>query len=197
MSNCDEIWKPIEGYEGIYNISNYGRIKRLQRTIYNSGTKGGIYTIREKMLAPRVNTKRYGYCEISLRKDGKAKRFKVHRPVATAFIPNPNKLPEVNHKDGNKQNNNVSNLEWVTSKQNKKHAWSNNLINSDHKKRPIKCNESGECFESVVRASQILKCDRRSIFRVLKKEKEKVKGMSFSYISKKELHEYRKGINDN
>lgn len=195
MPNCNEIWKPIEGYEGIYSVSNYGRVKRLQRTMYNSGTKGGIYTIREKILTPRVNTKRHGYCEISLHKNGKEKRFKIHRLVAIAFIPNPQHLPEVHHKDGNKKNNNVSNLEWVTSKQNKEHAWLNKLINSNHRKRPIKCNESGICFESVVQASQLLKCDRRGIFRVLSGEKEKVKGMSFSYISIKELEEYRKGIN--
>ena len=196
MPNCNEVWKPIEGYEGIYDVSNYGRVKSLQLTIHNSGTKGGVYTIREKILTPRVNEKRNGYCEISLHKNGQEKRFKVHRLVATAFISNPQHLPEVNHKDGNKLNNSVSNLEWVTSKQNKEHAWLNKLINSDHRKRPIKCNETGICFESIVQASKLLKCDRSSIFRVLSEEKEKTKGMSFSYISIKELREYRKGINE-
>ena len=115
----NECWKPIKDYEGIYEVSNYGRVKSLERVIYNSGTKNGLYTIHEKIIKQRINKKRHGYCELSLHKNGKEKRFKVHRLVAEAFIPNPNNLPEVNHIDGNKENNHASNLEWCTSKENK------------------------------------------------------------------------------
>ena len=117
----NECWKPIKDYEGIYEVSNYGRVKSLERVIYNSGTKNGLYTIHEKIIKQRINKKRHGYCELSLHKNGKEKRFKVHRLVAEAFIPNPNNLPEVNHIDGNKENNTLSNLEWVTSSENQKH----------------------------------------------------------------------------
>ena len=187
----NECWKPIKDYEGIYEVSNYGRVKSLERVIYNSGTKNGLYTIHEKIIKQRINKKRYGYCELSLHKNGKEKRFKVHRLIAEAFIPNPNKLPEVNHIDGNKENNHASNLEWCTSKENKEHAWENKLYNSEHRKTPIKCNETGICYESVVQASKMIPCDRREIFRVLKGEKLHIKGFSFSYITKKELKEYR------
>ena len=157
----NECWKPIKDYEGIYEVSNYGRVKSLERVIYNSGTKNGLYTIHEKIIKQRINKKRHGYCELSLHKNGKEKRFKVHRLVAEAFIPNPNNLPEVNHIDGNKENNHASNLEWCTSKENKEHAWENKLYNSDHRKTLIKCNETGICYESVVQASKMIPCDRR------------------------------------
>lgn len=186
-----EIWNDISGYENVYAISTNGRIKRLERTISNSGTIGGYCTLKEKILKPRVNKKRHGYCEISLKLNKQEKRFKVHRLVALTFIPNPFNLPEVNHIDGNKENNTINNLEWCTSKENKKHGWENGLYNSEHRKVPIKCNENGICYESVVNASKEIPCDRRGIFRVLKGEKERIKGLSFSYITHRELEEYR------
>lgn len=199
----EEIWKDIEGYEGYYQISNLGNVKSLERTIKNSGTYSGYYKVKERILKIEENKHRYGYYEISLKKNGKEKRFKVHRLVAHAFINNPDNKPEVNHIDGNKSNNCVSNLEWATSKENKEHAWNTGLINSNHKKRPIKCNENNQCFESVVQASIELNCNRRNIFRVLKGELLSTKNMTFSYITqeeydafKKELEKYRRGINN-
>ena len=187
----EEVWKDVKGYEGYYQVSNLGNIKSLERIIENSGTHTGYYKIKERILKPRENKNRNGYYELSLRKDGKEKRFKVHRLVACAFIENPYNKPEVNHIDGNKSNNCVFNLEWATSKENKKHAWNIGLNNSNHKKRPIKCNENNMCFESVVQASKELHCDRRSIFRVLKGEVKNIKNMTFSYITYEELKEYR------
>lgn len=187
----EEVWKDVKGYEGYYQVSNLGNIKSLERIIENSGTRTGYYKIKERILKPRENKNRNGYYELSLRKDGKEKRFKVHRLVACAFIENPYNKPEVNHIDGNKSNNCVSNLEWTTSKENKEHAWNIGLNNSNHKKRPIKCNENNMCFESVVQASKELNCDRRCIFRVLKGEVKNIKNMTFSYITYEELKEYR------
>lgn len=188
----EEIWKDINGYEGYYQVSNFGNIKSLERIIENSGTHTGYYKIKERVLKPRENKKRSGYYELSLKKDGVEKRFKVHRLVACAFIDNPDNKTEVNHIDGDKSNNHVSNLEWVTGKENKEHAWKTGLSNADHKKRPIKCNENGMCFESVVHASKELNCDRRSIFRVLKGEWSSTKNMTFSYITKEEFENYQK-----
>ena len=186
----EEIWKPISGYEGIYEISNLGAIKSLERIVKNSGVHGGYVKLKERILKPRENKKRNGYYEISLKKDGIEKRFKVHRLVAIAFIPNPNNKPEVNHIDGNKSNNSASNLEWVSSKENKEHAWKIGLANSNHRKQPIKCNETGICYESVVAASIATGCDRRSIFRVLSGEYKTTKGKTFSTITKEEYDVY-------
>lgn len=91
-----EIWKDIKGYEGLYHISNLGRVKNANGLILSSANNGK------------------GYCIVSLYRNGKQKTHRIHRLVAIAFIPNPNNLPEVNHKDEKKENNEVSNLEWCT-----------------------------------------------------------------------------------
>ena len=188
----EEIWKDIDGYEGYYQISNLGNVKSLERTIENSGTYNGYYKVKERILRPRENKKRHGYYELSLKKDGIEKRYKVHRLVASAFLSNPDNKTEVNHIDGNKSNNCISNLEWTTSKENKEHAWTTGLNNANHRKRPIKCNENNMCFESVVQASKELHCDRRSIFRVLSGELSSTKNMTFSYITQEEYDIYNK-----
>lgn len=102
----NEIWKPIKGYEGLYEVSNLGRIKSLN---YN-------HTGKEKILKPTKD--RYGYLQVTLCKNNIKKQYTVHRLVAEAFIDNPDNLPQVNHKDENKQNNNVDNLEWCDAKYN-------------------------------------------------------------------------------
>ena len=97
----NEIYKDIPGYEGLYQISNLGNVKSLKRN---------------KILAKNNNGN--GYLYACLSKDGQAKNYYIHRLVSQAFIPNPDNKPEVNHKDENKENNCVENLEWVTSKEN-------------------------------------------------------------------------------
>ena len=118
----DEVWKDIEGYEGLYQVSTCGNIKSLPK-VRRNGT--GTYIQKERLLKPS-NTST-GYKKVELCKDGKRKGFKVHRLVAIAFIPNPDNKPEVNHIDGNKINNNIDNLEWVTSSENSIHAYETGL----------------------------------------------------------------------
>ena len=99
----DEVWKDIEGYEGLYQVSNLGRVKSIR---YG----------KERILKPlRYNC---GYFVVNLWKNGERNQYLVHRLVCQSFIPNPNNLPQVNHKDENKENNSVENLEWCTAKYN-------------------------------------------------------------------------------
>lgn len=103
----DEEWRNIEGYEGRYQVSNFGRIKSFTRG------KGKIF---------KVKSSPNGYYLTHLTKNSQTKTFRVHRLVAQEFIPNPENKPFVNHKDGKKWNNLAENLEWVTQKENNIHA---------------------------------------------------------------------------
>ena len=108
-----EEWLPIEGYEELYQVSNFGRVKSLN---YN-------HTNQEQILKPSTN--KQGYQLVALYKDGKPKWFSVHRLVAMAFIPNPNDYEQVNHIDEVKTNNHVSNLEWCDCKYNNNYGTRN------------------------------------------------------------------------
>ncbi|MEK5104348.1 NUMOD4 domain-containing protein [Cytobacillus sp. FSL M8-0252] len=121
-----EIWKNVTGFEGLYQVSNIGRVKSLGR--YRERKDGLLIKVKEKVLMVRTDSK--GYEKVDLTKGGKRKTVLVHRVVAQAFIPNSNNKPQVNHKDGNKKNNKVSNLEWNTISENIKHAHETGLINS-------------------------------------------------------------------
>lgn len=110
-----ELWRWVVGYEGLYQISNFGRVKSFQNGIL-------------KILKPALS--KHGYPFATLSKNGKSKIFKIHRLVALTFIPNPMNLPEVNHKFGNKLDCYYENLEWVTSAENIRHALKTGLQTS-------------------------------------------------------------------
>lgn len=112
----DEIWKPVRGYEGLYEVSNFGRVKSLKRVV-NSHPVNCKRTLPEKIRTGRLN-KKLGYMMISLSVGNVNKQNYIHRLVAEAFVPNPNNYPMVNHKDEDKANNSVDNLEWCTAKYN-------------------------------------------------------------------------------
>jgi len=122
----EEIWKDIKGYEGLYQISNFGNIKSVERIAFRNKT---TFKKKEKLLSPFLN--RNGYLAIVLWKDGKYKMTYIHRLVTLTFIQNVNKLEQVNHKDGNKLNNRVDNLEWCSRSDNIKHAVKCGLITKE------------------------------------------------------------------
>lgn len=111
-----EIWQNINGFEGLYKISTAGRIKSL-----GNGLSTNSETKKERII--KTNFSKTGYEKVKLFKNGVRYYFSVHRLVAITFLDNGSNLREVNHKDGNKSNNNVSNLEWVSSSENQKHAF--------------------------------------------------------------------------
>lgn len=115
-----EEWECINGYEGLYEVSSFGRIKSLPHKYID--TKGRNYRKKERIIRPQNDCKR-GYLKVRIYKNGVGSSFSIHRLVAIAFIPNPASLPEVNHKWGVKIDNRVSELEWSTSSDNQQHAY--------------------------------------------------------------------------
>lgn len=130
-----EEWKNIKNYEGLYQISNTGKVKSLER---KTKIPHAIRTEQEKILKLG---KRNGYYVLTLNKNNKRKAHQVHRLVAEAFIPNPENKPFVNHKDFNPLNNNLNNLEWVTQKENVN--WS---ICNMQKRKKITHSNTGEKY---------------------------------------------------
>lgn len=117
-----EIWKPIPEFEGLYEISNLGRVKSL------IGWDGHGYINRERIIKPTLTST--GYYKVDLKKNGKRKVYKLHRAIAQAFIPNPEGKPFINHIDGNPLNNDIANLEWCTNQENIRHGYKLGLLPS-------------------------------------------------------------------
>lgn len=130
----EEVWKDVEGYEGLYQVSNLGRVKSLTHYITKENCKPR--EVKGKILTPFFDRPK-GYLSVSLSKNNKIKLQRIHRLVAQAFIPNPDNLIQINHKDGNKTNNNVENLEWCSCKDNIRHAWENKLSYVSEKHRKV------------------------------------------------------------
>jgi len=155
----------INGFDN-YAVSNYGKIKNVKNGNFLTPTKNNQGYLR------------YVFCQ-----NGIKKGFNIHRLVALYFIPNPSGLPYVNHIDGDKTNNNVSNLEWCTAKQNDAHARENGLKVQN---KPIKTThiETGKIFifNSVGEASSILNINKGTIHKVLSKKRNKTHGYTFEYI---------------
>lgn len=145
-------WKPVKGYEGFYEVSDNGDARGVDREIK---TNIRNVTVRLKKGKPlSKNLKSNGYFTVDLCKDGKVKTTLVHRIVAEAFLPNPDGLRFVNHKDSDRKNNKVTNLEWVTSSENRRHGIDKGYVKFQSKQ--IICIETGRIFDRPKRAVEWL-----------------------------------------
>lgn len=122
--NTVEIWARIDGYEGYYEVSNTGKVRGLDRFLPFKNKSGGR-TTKGRVLKPHDNGS--GYYYVSLYLNGKKKNKLIHRLVAECYLENPHNKETVNHKDGDKGNNHVGNLEWLTQRENNAHALLNGL----------------------------------------------------------------------
>lgn len=166
-----EIWKDIEGYEGLYQISNKGRVK----SFYNHN--GKIF------VKPNIDV--WGYERVDLSKNKNEKHYKVHRLVAKAFIPNPNNYPCINHKDENKTNNCVDNLEWCSHKYNRNYGTCNDRLRKCFGKKVNQYSKDGifiKQFNSISEACKEL--NYKSIAHIsqcCKGKRKSAKGFTWKY----------------
>ena len=164
----EEIWKDIPGYEGLYQVSNLGRVRRV-----DSG----------RILKPQKCTA--GYLKISLSKKSIEKQFLVHRIVAKVFIQNQFYKPQVNHIDGDKTNNCVNNLEWCNNQENNIHSFRELGRKSNGWKkfaRKVMCVETNKKYESVTIAANTVGVTHESIRRAASNPKYTCKGYHWEFL---------------
>lgn len=141
----EEKWRDIAGYEGLYQISNLGRVKSLN------------YARQHKSSIKSLQVKSNGYVKVDLKHNGKLSSMNVHRLVAKAFIPNPGNKSDVNHIDGNKENNRLDNLEWATRSENMYHCKKVLGKNAGRAPIPVVCVETGIEYPDMYAAAKAVK----------------------------------------
>jgi hypothetical protein len=167
-----ETWKDIAGYEGMYQVSNTGKIKSLKRYRTNYSK---LQLVPEKIKSLRKDPQ--GYLQVDLYKNNKQDCRRIHRVVAEAFIPNPENKPTVNHIDGDRNNNDVTNLEWADHREQNIHFYENNLKSAGSIKKAIKamnkanskktkCLNDGKIYESASAAARVVGVSPSLIMRV-------------------------------
>lgn len=187
MQKSDD-WKDISGYEGIYQITKYGDIRSLDRIV---SCRVKQKSLKMMQYGCKISTSqgKDGYEHVSLSKNGKPSLFSVHRLVANTYLPNPENLPQVNHIDCNKQNNDVSNLEWCTQSHNMKHAHESGLWSPKQcgVASAIKCGTrilcvtTGDSFLSINSAAKYFNMDYNSVKESADLHRPR-KGYQFEYI---------------
>lgn len=196
-----EEWKDIEGYEGIYQVSNLGRVKSLQRFVNNTHCSKRL--IKESILSVKRESHQYDY--ISLYKNNKGKRAYIHRLVAQAFIQNPNNYTDVNHKNEVKRDNRVENLEWCDKKYNNNYGTGKRRMiesRNAHKKwnaeREIHMYDLNgvyvRSFRSVVEAARYFNCSDSNIRPIIDKRHRSSFGYMFSSIKADKIEGYKRNV---
>ena len=185
----NEIWKDIKGFEGLYQISNFGRVKSLKRKRFNYRLQKTIEIHKEIILKPFEDKK--GYLCVKLQNNKNKTMFKVHRLVAKTFIPNPDDLPQINHINGIKNNNNMHNLEWCNCSYNVKEAFRLGLSKKGkhhyNRKRVIQYDLNGnfiklwDCMIDAINELNLRKSSWSSISQCCKGKRKSAYGYIWKY----------------
>lgn len=192
----EEIWKPVKGFEDRYAISNLGRFKFLPRRFI---MKDGRVRVVKERLKDFSKISNDGYLSVGLHHSAEDYIQKgIHILVAEAFVPNddPEHKTQVNHIDGDRQNNCADNLEWVTPSENVRHAWNigrmdkfrdYSAVSKSNKTtpKPVKCLNDGKVFDSIKAAGEYYKIPRDRMYRTVKEHKS-IFGLEFEYLPKEE-----------
>ena len=176
----EEIWKDVVGYEGYYQVSNLGRVRSLARTYT---TNRCTCHIKGKFL--KLSLRKEGYYKVNLNKNNKYETMLVHRMVANAFLPNPRNLPQINHKDEDKKNNHVSNLEWCDAKYNTNYGTCIERMRNSKMKKVAQYDKNGnliKIWESPTTAYRQANLSYASISSVCLGKRKTYKGYVWKYI---------------
>lgn len=179
-----EEWRDVCGYEGTYQVSNYGRFRTLPRIVQHSRLGR---TCRNGVIHSYTDRPSDDYIAVQLWSDGKFVQRVLHRLIAEAFIPNPENKPFINHIDGNKRNNEITNLEWVTAKENTAHALRTGLNPATGFGHAVRCITTGQEFESIQAAADALHIHRNSVKESLVRNSAYA-GYHFEYIDEGIYH---------
>ena len=175
-----EEWRDIPDYEGEYSVSSFGRVRSIERTVQRNGYP---LAIRGRELKQHlINT---GRLIVVLSKNGKGKKYLVHRLVAAAFLDNPNSLPQINHIDGNPKNNRVDNLEWCDQHWQEVHKIYNLGVNNPSllaQPRKVICTETGKVYRSLGEACRFTGTPLHILFQRLRSGKPDNNGFHWEYV---------------
>lgn len=203
MNTIEEIWKPVQGYEGAYEASNLGNVRSLNRVIHYQN--GSTRNRKGKVLKPHIDTS--GYAVVYLAVSGHQSAKFVHTLVAKCFLPNDDPTLEVNHKDGNKSNNCVENLEWCTHRENILHAFQTGLhgkpltehmkaiakkgarVSASRSSIPVICETDGLAFASQNSADRYYGYYPGSVCNAIKRNKS-FKGNRFRVLDDSEINSF-------
>lgn len=180
---CEE-WKDIQGYEGIYQISNHGRVRSVDRIGYQKHWQGGIsrYLHKGKILIQTIRPG--GYMCINLKKNGHVKTYNIHRLVALHFLPKIEGKDVVNHIDSDKSNNHVSNLEWCTQSENIQYAYDQGRKTPPHEKRIAQYDMDGNLirvWKSQAEVQRTLGIFQGNIYKVCSGKRNQAGGYKWKY----------------
>lgn len=185
MNMVKEIWKEVVGFGGSYMVSSNGEIKSMPRIATKTNRK-----IKGKYMS-KCRHKNDGYLQVCLRLNDKSAVYKVHRLVLEAFTPNPENKPTVNHKNGNRQDNRIENLEWATVKENVNHSFKElgrkssgyDRVGKDHpNSKMVLCISTGKEYDSTRSACLDLKLNQGSLQNACSGNIKKLKGLYFKYV---------------
>ena len=182
---CERQWKPIRGYEGLYEVSDYGDVRSLDREVIQ-GARGGsssTHIYKGQMLKPR---KQYnGYMTVNLAKNGTFQRVSIHRLVGYHYLEKPSGKDCINHLDGNPENNHVSNLEWCTQSENIQYAYDKGTKTPPHQKKVGQFDLDGNLIAvwiSEAEASRSLGLHQSNIGKVCRGERNQTGGYIWRFI---------------
>ncbi len=178
----NETWRDIQGYEGLYQVSDTGRVRSVDRSEQFKRNGKISHRIRHGRFLGQTADK-HGYLRVHLAKDGKCKRFFVHRLVATAYISKPDDKPQVNHMNGNRTDNRVCNLEWVSAQENVCHAF-RVIGRKPSRHRPVICLETGGVYGSVTEAAKTFGIDKSHLVACCRGRRNQAGNYHFKYFCK-------------